>query len=729
METMPPSIAAEATPASATAATAKRAPFATLYAVTIFLSAFLLFHVQLIIGKYILPWFGGSASVWNSCLLFFQILLLLGYLYAHFTSQRFRLKPQTRLHLLSLLASLAVLTVLALHWSSPITPGPIWKPLPGTSPELRVALVLALGVGFPFLILSTTGPLLQVWLSRAQLDSPYRLYAWSNTGSLLGLLSYPFFEERWLLLRTQAWLWSAGYALFLLAYAACSWTAQKHSSAAEMSSLPVEGAGKPKISLLLLWLALTACASVMLLATTNLICQEVAVVPLLWVLPLCIYLLTFILCFAGERWYRRAIFHPLYVLAFFASLLVLSTRPAPHILIQIGVFSVSLFAVCMVCHGELVKSKPSPGFLSSFYLAIAAGGALGSIFVVLVAPRVFQQFWEFQLAFLFCGLLLVTIVFHDKQSWLHKGPAFRVLLYAVVFALMFQGYSYGMALIHRYPGALVALRTRNFFGVKAVLQDQLGNWLLHGQIRHGVQLRDPAFRAEPTLYYKRQSGVGLILDHYPRFFDAGGQRRALRVGVIGLGVGTLAAYGHPGDYFRFYEIDPQVLDLSLGAKPWFTFLQDSPAKMDIVLNDARLSLEREAAAGQLQKFDLLVLDAFSSDSIPVHLLTKEAMALYLRHLSGPDSVIAFHLSNRGLDLRPVAYGLSREYGLTSVEVEQPGFSDWVLASPNPDWMKSPELQKLSTPVTVRHPVPLWTDEYSNLWDVVRPIHQANPSQK
>jgi hypothetical protein len=610
---------------------------------------------------------------------------------------------------------------MAFHWSSPITPGAVWKPLPGTSPESRVALVLALGVGFPFLILSTTGPLLQVWLSRTQLDSPYRLYAWSNAGSLLGLLSYPFFEERWLVLRTQAWLWSAGYALFLLACAACSWAAQKHSPAAERFPLPVESTGKPQKTLPLLWLALAACASAMLLATTNLICQEVAVVPLLWVLPLCVYLLTFILCFAGERWYRRAVFHPLYVLAFSASLLVLSTRPAPHILIQIGVFSISLFAVCMVCHGELVRSRPSPEFLSSFYLAIAAGGALGSIFVVLVAPRIFQQFWEFQLAFLFCGLLLLTIVFLDKQSWFHKGPALRVLLYAVIFALMFQGYFYGMALIHRYPGARVALRARNFFGVKAVLQDQLGDWLLHGQIRHGVQLRDPALHAEPTLYYKRQSGVGLILDGYPGFLDETGKRRPLRVGVIGLGVGTLAAYGQPGDYFRFYEIDPQVLELSLGPKPWFTFLQDSPAKIDLVLNDARLSLEREAAAGQLQKFDLLVLDAFSSDSIPVHLLTKEAMALYLRHLSGPDSVIAFHLSNRGLDLRPVAYGLSREYGMSSVEVEQPGFSDWVLASANPDWMKSPELQKLSTPVTVRHGVPLWTDEYSNLWDVVRPI--------
>jgi len=722
---MPSSIATEAIPVTELTPRSQRAPFASLYAATIFLSAFLLFQVQLIIGKYILPWFGGSPSVWNTCLLFFQTLLLLGYLFVHLTSRRFTLRPQTRLHLALLLASLAVLAAMAFHWPSPITPAAAWKPVPGTSPEWRVTLVLALGVGFPFLILSTTGPLLQVWLSRTQLDSPYRLYAWSNVGSLLGLLTYPFLEERLLSLRAQAWLWSAAYALFLIGYGACALVLQKHSPTAERSPVQADHTGnEPKTSLLLLWLALAACASATLLATTNLISQEIAVVPLLWVLPLCVYLLTFILCFGRERWYRRGIFYVLYALAFSGALAVLSARPAPHILIQITVFCVSLFAVCMVCHGELVKRKPASEFLSSFYLAIATGGALGSIFVVGIAPHIFRQFWEFQLSLLFCGLLLLAIVILDKESWFYKRAALRVLLYATIIAFMFQGYTYGMALIHRYPGARVVLRARNFFGVKAVLQDQFGNWLMHGQIRHGVQLKDPAIHNEPTLYYKRQSGVGLILDNYPRFLVEGGKPRTLRVGVIGLGAGTLAAYGHPGDYFRFYEIDPQVIELSLGQKPWFSFVQDSPAKIDLVWGDGRLSLEREAAAGQFQKFDVLVLDGFSSDSIPVHLLTKEAMALYIRHLSGPDSVIAFHLSNRALDLRPVAYGLSREYRMACVEVEQSGFSDWVLASANANTLNSPELKKLSKTVTMRHAVPLWTDEYSNLWDVLRPIRYA-----
>jgi hypothetical protein len=719
---MPSSTATEAIPTTEVNARSKSAPFTTLYAATIFLSAFLLFQVQLIIGKHVLPWFGGSPSVWNTCLLLFQILLLLGYLYAHAVSTRLTMRSQTRLHFAFLLASLAVLAVMAHRWPSPITPSAVWKPVPGGSPEWRVILVLFVSVGFPFLILSTTGPLLQVWLSRAQPGSPYRLYALSNVGSLLGLLSYPFLEERFLLLRTQAWVWSAGYGLFLVAYGACTWVLQKRSSTIERPLVRVSEAGeKPKKTSQLMWLALAACASAMLLATTNLICQEIAVIPLLWVLPLCLYLLTFIICFGNERWYRRSICYSIYALAFFAALIVLSAKAVPHVLVEITVFCLALFAVCMVCHGELVKRKPAREFLSIFYLTIATGGALGSILVVLIAPHIFRRFWEFQLSLLFCGVLLLTVVLLDKESWFYKRPVLRVLLYAVIIAFMFQGYNYGSALIRRDAGGRVAFRARNFFGVKTGFQDQFGNWLMHGRTRHGVQLRDPAVHDEPTLYYKRLSGVGLILDHYPLSIDEGGKRRPLRVGVIGLGAGTMAAYGHPGDYFRFYEIDPQVLRLSLGQKPWFSFLRDSPATIDVVLGDARLSLEKEAATGQLQKFDVVVLDAFSSDSIPVHLLTKEAMALYIRHLSGSDSVIAFHLSNRALDLRPVAYGLSREYRMTSVEVEQPGFSVWVLASANPNMMNLPELKERSKPVTIRHAVPLWTDEYSNLFSVLRPI--------
>src|SRR5258708_2900996 len=491
---MPSSTATEAIPTTEVNARSKSAPFTTLYAATIFLSAFLLFQVQLIIGKHVLPWFGGSPSVWNTCLLLFQILLLLGYLYAHAVSTRLTMRSQTRLHFAFLLASLAVLAVMAYRWPSPILPSSVWKPVPGGSPEWRVIFVLFVSVGFPFLILSTTGPLLQVWLSRAQPGSPYRLYALSNVGSLLGLLSYPFLEERFLLLRTQAWVWSAGYGLFLVAYGACTWVLQKRSSTVERPLVRVSKAGeKPKKTSQLMWLAFAACASAMLLATTNLICQEIAVIPLLWVLPLCLYLLTFIICFGNERWYRRSICYSIYALAFFAALIVLSAKAVPHILVEITVFCLALFAVCMVCHGELVKRKPAREFLSIFYLTIATGGALGLILVVLIAPHIFRRFWEFQLSLLFCGVLLLTVVLLDKESWFYKRPVLRVLLYAVIIAFMFQGYNYGSALIRRDAGGRVAFRARNFFGVKTGFQDQVGNCLMHGRTTHGVQLTGRAW--------------------------------------------------------------------------------------------------------------------------------------------------------------------------------------------------------------------------------------------
>ena len=715
-----------ATPATIAEPTSRPAgiPAPALYALTIFLSAFLLFQVQLIIAKYILPWFGGSPSVWNTCLLLFQVLLLAGYCYAHLLSTRLPASSQTHLHVILLLASLVTLIVVSRGWPSPITPGAAWRPLPGSPPVWQVISVLLVSVGFPFLILSTTGPLLQVWFSRIEGRSPYHLYALSNAGSLLGLLSYPFLEERFLHLRTQGWIWSLTYMLFLAACGACAWLLKTRPLTADTPAAPVtsETASKPTILSRFMWLAFAACASAMLLATTNLICQEISVIPLLWVLPLCLYLLSFILCFQNDRWYRRGIFHSLYALAVFAALTALSAQAGVHILAQIAVLSTTLFSVCMVCHGELARSKPGHEYLSTFYLTIAAGGALGSIFVVLIAPRIFHRFWEFQLALILCGVLLFAAVLLDRESWFYKQRLWRIIFALVVIALVIRGYSYSMYLIHAEAGGRrVLFRTRNFFGVKTVSLDQYGIWLRHGRTQHGVQLTDPSVHDEPTLYYKRLSGIGLVLDHYPRPLDANGVPRPLRVGVVGLGIGTLATYGHPGDYFRFYEIDPEVLQLSLGERPFFSFLQDSRATVDIALGDARLSLEKEANRGQLQKFDVLVLDAFSSDSIPVHLLTREAMAVYIRHLAGPDSVVAFHLSNRALDLRPVADALSREYHFNPVEVEQPGFNDWVIASANPAMISFPELKERATPVTIHHAVPLWTDEYSNLLGVLRPM--------
>jgi hypothetical protein len=696
---------------------ATRPPGIWLYSITIFLSAFLLFQIQLIIGKYILPWFGGSPSVWNTCLLVFQVLLLGGYGYAHFLSRHLSSRWQSWVHLALLGLSLTVLSVLAREWRSPITPGPNWKVAFSLNPVGQVIRLLLATVGLPFLLLSTTGPLLQVWFSRTQERSPYRLYALSNVGSLLGLLSYPFLLER-LRLQSQAWMWSFCYVLFLILYGVCAWRlGHQPQEIFQAINGPSKAPIRSQLKSFLLWVALPTCSSAMLLATTNLICQEVAVIPLLWVLPLCVYLLSFVICFDSDRWYRRRIFHPLYGLAFLLALYALSQGPGVAILTQIGIYCLALFAVCMVCHGELALSKPSRSQLSTFYLMIAAGGALGSLLVVLIAPRIFHQIWEFQLSLLFCGVLLLTVVAIDQSSWFYQRRIYRAIMVVMLVLLMLQGYHYGMAWLQLQGQGMTLLRERDFFGVKAVQEDRLGVWLKHGQIRHGVQLKEPAAHDEPTLYYKRLSGVGLLLDHYPRPADLSGRPRNLRVGVVGMGVATLAAYGHSGDYFRFYEIDPQVVDLSVRRKPVFTFLRDSPATIDIALGDARLSLENEAAQGHLQNFDVLALDAFSSDSIPVHLLTTEAMALYLRHLSGPDAVLAFHLTNRALDLSPVVEGLSRKYHLAAVEVEQSGYSDWILLCANPKMLSL--AAPYSHPLHPNKSIPVWTDDYSNLFQVLR----------
>jgi len=692
-------------------------PTIWLYAITIFLSAFLLFQVQLIIGKYILPWFGGSASVWNTCLLVLQLLLLAGYGYAHFLSRHLSGRWQSWIHMSLLTLSLILLCVLAFEWRSPITPGADWKVAFSVNPIGQVIRLLLATVGFPFLLLSTTGPLLQVWFSRTHERSPYRLYALSNAGSLLGLLSYPFLLER-IRLQSQAWMWSVCYVLFLIVYGVCAWLLGRHAleRVREVEASP-EDSIRSRLKPLLLWIALPTCSSAMLVATTNLICQEVAVIPLLWVLPLCVYLLSLIICFDSDRWYQRRIFHPLYGMAFLLALYALAQGPGVGILTQIGAYCLALFAVCMVCHGELALSKPARSRLSTFYLTMAAGGAFGSCLVVLVAPRIFLQIWEFQLSLLFCGVLLLIVVLVDRSSWFYQKRTYRAMMVVMLVLLMLEGYEYGMAWLKQQGKGMTLLRERNFFGVKAVQEDGLGIWLKHGQIQHGVQLKDPTVHDEPTLYYKRLSGIGLLLDHYPRPADSSGRPGNLRVGVVGMGAATLAAYGHAGDYFRFYEIDPQVVELSVGPKPTFTFMHDSPATIEVVLGDARLSLEDEAAHGHLQAFDVLALDAFSSDSIPVHLLTKEAMGLYLRQLRGPDSVLAFHLTNRALDLSPVVAGLSREFHLEAVEVEQTGFSDWILLSANPQILSL--AAKYSHPLYSSKSIPVWTDDYSNLFQVLR----------
>jgi spermidine synthase len=747
-----------------------------LFGGAICLGAFLLFQVQLIMAKYILPWFGGTPSVWTSCMLVFQVLLLLGYLYTHVLTTHLPRQLQNSLHLVLLVLSVAVLVWLSFRWKTPITPDVAWKPSPDANPTWRIVELLLVSVAFPFFLLSTTGPLVQKWFARAHPnESPYRLYALSNFGSLLGLLTYPFLIEPGLTIRSQAWVWSAGYLVYAVASALCTRaTAGKSDSPEETANGAI--VNQPNYWVRFLWVGLAACASVMLLATTNVICQQVAVVPFLWVLPLCMYLGSFILCFESSRWYRRSLFQLLFFVLAGISCWLLLHGPAAPVYLQLATYPALLFVSCMISHGELVHLKPPASHLTHFYLLIALGGAVGGVFTGLVAPHIFANFWEFHTGVIASSAFLLFALAHDRASWWHQAPRWlpaallsgsailaiptmqaltgemnKELLLGLVAVAAIAGIYALLAMFRRRAGevahpifaratALIALsivcfalfadanlkpedvrlRSRNFYGIVSVVRASSVAgpyfYLRNRMTNHGVQFVNPRYANVPTGYYGPDSGVGKLLFTHPR---------PMRVGLVGLGIGTLAAYGQSGDYFRFYEINPAVVSLASGPGAFFTYVRNSPASSEVVLGDARLCLEREAAAGQRQNFDVLVIDAFSGDAIPTHLLTREAFAVYLQHLRSPESIIALHISNLSLDLAPVVSGLAHEFQLRGVRIHHPeaqSFSaqtDWVLLSRNPARFKTPLIASAAAPLAYDSYMPLWTDDYSNLFRVVR----------
>ncbi len=674
-----------------------------VFAVTVFGSAFLLFLVQPLLGKYILPWFGGSPSVWTTCMLIFQALLFFGYAYAHLLS---RLKPQWQalVHVGLLLAALCTL---------PITPAASWKPTEVSNPAWQIILLLTACVGLPYFLLSATGPLLQSWFAKARPGvSPYRLYALSNVGSLLALVAYPFVIERWLSKPNQTVVWSVAFALFAVLCGACAalvgWCAARgDTGGAETSPAgPVAAASAPTADVIALWFALAMIASMFLLATTNQVCLDVAVIPFLWVIPLALYLLTFILCFDSDWWYRRRVFMTVSLLTMPVACFFTLLPAHGSLLFQLGIYFTALFCGCMVCHGELVRLKPASQHLTLFYLTISAGGSCGGLFVGLLAPALFVDYYEFQLAIL--GFVLLSLVVVLRECTSHRVQQSACVMALVLWIACGVGFGTGGRRVSKYLDI-----SRNFYGNLKVEREvsqgalQTPRLLVHGRIVHGAQYVMSAMkRMEPTTYYGRQSGVGLAFTHVNRNLNR-------HVGVIGLGVGTIATYGRPGDRFRFYEINPAVVDF---AKTHFSFLVKCPAENQCVVGDARLVLEREPP----QSFDLLVLDAFSGDAIPVHLLTSEAFDVYLRHLA-PGGLLACHISNVHFDLLPVLAGIADDRGLSAILVNSKGNSaefqtdaTWVLlARDAQDLPKIPDGQSLEN---VRRA--FWTDDQNNLFEVL-----------
>jgi SAM-dependent methyltransferase len=680
-----------------------------LFAITIFLSAFLLFEVQPMVAKIILPWFGGSAAVWTTCLLFFQLVLLAGYIYADLTSRLLTPRAQGVVHATLLFAALLTL---------PIYPTASLIPAVGdggtVAPEWRIALVLAASVGLPYFLLSTTGPLLQAWYARGEKQAvPYRLYALSNLGSMLALLGYPFLVEPQFALKAQTTGWSYGFAVFVLLCAALALFSMRQSATAAEAdpARPAQvPAQAPAKSLYGLWMALAACASVLLLSFTSHLSQNIAPIPFLWVIPLVLYLLSFILCFEGRRWYWRGPY--ILLLAICLALVCVSviTGPShPQIWRLISLYAATLFFACMVCHGELAALKPHPRYLTSFYLMLSLGGALGGVFVALVAPHLFLDNWELPLSMVGLVAMVLVVLFRDPESVMYHGRSWTLSIIGIAALVAVTGIL-GRSYYESFRDARVMVR--DFYGWLKVEDSGSGMYaermLTHGTITHGMQYLDPSRRRWPTTYYGRNCGAGLAVAEL-------GRTDYLKVGVVGLGAGTFAAYGRKGDTFRFYDINPQVVTL---AKTEFTYLQDSPANIEIAVGDARLSLTNEPPHG----FDLIVLDAFSSDAIPVHLLTKEAFAVYFRQLS-PRGVLAVHISNRYLDLKPVVKAAADFYGkearqVDSEEIDYIGVygSDWILVANDPKIFEAESLavsaEKIE-PTSIR----MWTDDFSDLYQI------------
>lgn len=701
-----------------------------IFALSIFLSAFLLFQVQPMIGKFILPWFGGTPAVWSTTMLFFQALLTGGYAYAYWLIGRVQTRRQAIIHIGLIASALLLLTFLALRWTSPITPAASMKPDDVNSPVLDIFRLLTLSVGLPYFLLAANGPLMQAWFSRLFPEHSYaRLYALSNAGSLLGLLAYPLVIEPALSLRLQGWVWSAGFGIFgvLVAWIAAQGRNMVGGGGESRGVSLEQDQSPPSLPLLTLWIALSATASLFLLSVTNQITQEVAVIPFLWVLPLSLYLLSFILTFSGARVYNRRLYSILFVLSTALTLFVMLNATALHVYWQILAYCSLLFTACMLCHGELYLLRPPAGYLTTFYLMVSIGGALGGIFVSLLAPLIFNGYWEFFVGLAMTIALLLTILRPSvpeaqrpqrEQEVLSSRARFIFTVFVLVTGLLVVVSAY-------FSGALFS--RRNFYGVIRVQglipegSSEPAYLMSHGITVHGLQFIDAELRSLPTTYYVQESGVGLAILNHPKYV----KDEPMRVGLLGLGVGTLVAYARPDDEYRLYEINPVVTDLAAGQGGYFTFLRDSPANVITVQGDARLSLEREFAEGQGQNFDVLVLDTFSSDAIPVHLVTKEAFALYLSHLA-PDGIIAAHITNLHLDLQPVLWQLARYHQLHIARVEYEGdglggyASHWILLAADPAFLEIPAIREHSVALDgYSTDIPLWTDDYSNLFQILK----------
>ena len=680
------------------------------YALVIFISAFLIFLVQPLIAKQILPWFGGSAAVWATCLLFFQTALLAGYAYADAVTRWLSLKRQVMLH--TALLALAALTM-------PILVSEAWRPVGTEEPISRILLLLVATIGLPYFLLATTTPLVGAWYTRRyQAAAPYRLFALSNFASLLALLGFPFLIEPMMGNRQVSWAWSGLFVVFALLCAALAWRTWRFSTTAvaavqaESAAPAASSAGAPTQAQTaggpLTWTLLSAVGSAMLLGVTSHLTQNISSAPLLWVFPLALYLVTFIISFDHPRWYLRGLFLPLAGI----SLPLMAWLSDSLALKQVTpVYALGLFFVCMACHGELARLKPEPRRLTAFYLCMSVGGALGSLFMAVLAPLVFKGYFELYAALVVAGMAAWLL------PWPASAPSRRLAVQGVVGAVVLCTGALSVQGVKTYVDS-VRFMDRDFYGVVRTRDSNAGGEpfrnLIHGAIAHGGQLLREDLRMAPSSYFGPTSGYGRVFASLPP-----GPRK---VGVLGLGAGALAAYAKPGDDWVFYEISPAVVEAALQE---FTFLPKFPGRHEVVVGDGRLALEREAP----RQYDVLAMDAFAGDSIPTHLITREAMAAYLKHLK-PDGVLVFQATNRFVNLMPVLHNLAQTFGMQAVLIpDSPpaatgadfwlASTDQVIVTRNAALLQSPAIREAAQPLQADPGLPVFTDDYVNLVRILK----------
>jgi spermidine synthase len=660
-----------------------RVPVVALYSATLAVSAALVFMLQPMFARFVLPMLGGTPAVWTTAMLFFQTVLLLAYLYAHWSTRRLGARRQAALHMALVAAALLVL---------PIGVPSGWTPPAEGSPVPWLLLLLVVAVGLPFFVVSATAPLLQTWLAATDhpdADDPYFLYRASNAGSVLGLVAYPLLVEPRLTLGEQSWLWSGGFGLLWAMLAACGFVlwrsrpSDRSARAADAKEAPV--AEPLPAARRLRWVALGFVPSSLMLGATTALTTNVAPVPLLWVLPLSLYLVSFIVVFS--RGARRETAHRAALLALppLAVLLagVIVLAPARPLWLVAAIHLAAFFVVALVCHGELAKDRPSTAHLTRFYVLMSLGGALGGVFNVIVAPLAFDSLTEYPVALVLACVLVPVgragwggaislrdhllppfALFIAVYVGLKRGvPVADSVVYAVAgvacMAMARHPLRFGLAVVAIMAGAWLPTATgadvlhqeRSFFGVHRVLNTQMDtiHELRHGTTLHGAQIG--GLGIDPTTYYHRTGPMGQLMKALP---DPSLSRRAA---VVGLGTGAMACLSRPGDRWTFFEIDPSVVRIARDNE-LFSFLRDCPGSADVVLGDGRRSLDGRADAS----FGLIALDAFSSDAVPVHLITRQALELYRAKLL-PHGVIAFHISNRYLDLEPVLGNLAEATGM------------------------------------------------------------------